>query len=90
MKVFDLTEKEQYGWNTELRRLNSLTKTSFVIYLDLIIWSMAYLYEVYYNLLLLNLNTLSGKYHRAMNVAERVELMNIFLKLWKEQWFIST
>ena len=87
MKVFDLTEKEQ---RVKYRRLNSLTKTNFVIYLDLIIWSMAYLYEVYYNLLLLNLNILSGKYHRAMNVAERVEFMNIFLKLWKEQWFIST
>ena len=42
---------------------------------------MAYLHEVFYNLLLLNLNILNGKYHRAMNVAKRVEFMNIFLKL---------
>ena len=38
----------------------------------MIIWSMAYLYEVYHNLLLLNLKILSGKYHGAMNIAERV------------------
>ena len=40
---------------------------------------MAYLHEVYYNLLLLNLNILSGKYHGAMNVVERVQFINIFL-----------
>ena len=58
--------------------MDILTKKNFMIISDLIIWSMAYPHEVYKNLLLLNLNILSGKYHGAKHVEERVKFMNIF------------